>query len=122
VLRWGVNGECWFVKGRGKKTNGGNRATRYAWDPEDVERDLRKYSRGGGISASEPRVNISTATLRRWGHETQNVLTEDTNDEDRLSVSLNNLRRSWAQCHLAKENRDVRTMMSIRGWSSYSAT
>jgi site-specific recombinase XerD len=36
-------------------------------------------------------------------------------------VSSHDLRRSWATYHLVERQVDVRTMMSIGGWSDYSA-
>ena len=36
-------------------------------------------------------------------------------------VSSHDLRRSWATYHLVERGVDVRTMMAIGGWSSYSA-
>lgn len=46
----------------------------------------------------------------------------DELDEPRWRVvSSHDLRRSWATYHLVERQVDVRTMMSIGGWSDYSA-
>jgi site-specific recombinase XerD len=36
-------------------------------------------------------------------------------------VTCHDLRRSWATYHLVEEGKDVRTMMSVGGWSEYQA-
>jgi site-specific recombinase XerD len=47
---------------------------------------------------------------------------EDAEQSERwLEVSSHDLRRSWATYHLVERQVDVRTMMSIGGWSDYSA-
>lgn len=36
-------------------------------------------------------------------------------------MSSHDLRRSWATYHMVERGVDVRTMMAVGGWSSYSA-
>jgi site-specific recombinase XerD len=49
------------------------------------------------------------------------VLADQLGEERWRSVTSHDLRRSWATHHLVEEGRDVRTMMSVGGWSDYSA-
>ena len=53
--------------------------------------------------------------------EATKQLADDGHDERWRSVSSHDLRRSWATYHIVERGVDVRTMMSIGGWSDYSA-
>jgi len=119
-LRWSEKGDCWFVEVRGKNTSGGDPKVRDAWIPEDVEEDIRKFSRERG-RGNEPWVDKHVDTIRGWVKAAAEEIAEQTGDERWRHVSSHDLRRSWAQHWLVEENKDVRTMMAIGGWSSYSA-
>jgi hypothetical protein len=106
---------------RGKNTKGGQPKIRDAWMPEEVADDVHKFSRERGLDATEPWVDASTPTVRRWVKEAAEIVAEETNDDRWLEVSSHDLRRSWATYHLVERQVDVRTMMSIGGWSDYSA-
>lgn len=120
-LRWSDAGDCWLVEVRGKNTSGGERKTRDAWMPDAVADDVHKYSRERGLDRDESWVPRSTPTVRRWVDEAAAVVAEETRNERWEFVSSHDLRRSWATYHLVEQGRDVRTMMSIGGWSDYSA-
>lgn len=120
-LRWSEDGEIWLLEVRGKNTKGGDKTIRDAWIPEDVEDDLRKYARERDLDASESWIDASTPTVRRWVKEAAEAIAEREGSERWLSVSSHDLRRSWATYHLVERGVDVRTMMSIGGWSDYDA-
>jgi len=120
-LRWSEDGGVWLFEVRGKNTKGGARKVRDAWMPEAVADDVHKYSRERALDASESWVDASTASVRRWVKEAAQTVAEETNDDRWLKVSSHDLRRSWATHHLVERQVDVRTMMSIGGWSDYSA-
>jgi len=120
-LRWSEEGEVWLFGIRGKNTKGGEPKTRDAWMPESVADDLHKFSRERGLGASEPWIDASTSSIRRWVTEAaERIATEEEAPRWR-SVSSHDLRRSWATQHLVEHQVDVRTMMSIGGWSDYVA-
>ena len=120
-LRWSDDGDVWLFEVRGKNTKGGEPKLRDAWMPEDVADDVHKYSRERGLGASEAWVDASTPSVRRWVKEAAQTVAEETDDERWSEVSSHDLRRSWATYHLVERQVDVRTMMSIGGWSDYSA-
>ncbi|WP_178915175.1 site-specific integrase [Natronomonas gomsonensis] len=120
-LRWSDDGDVWLFEVRGKNTKGGEPKLRDAWMPEDVADDVHKYSRERGLGASEAWVDASTPSVRRWVKEAAQMVAEEAGDERWSLVSSHDLRRSWATYHLVERQVDVRTMMSIGGWSDYSA-
>lgn len=133
-LRWSDDGDCWLFAVRGKDTTGGAGKERDAWMPDTLADDIRKYTRERGLSSSEPWVDASPSTVRRWVYEAAAVLEGgDVPDADDLpdgvavgsdrwgQVSSHDLRRSWATYHLVERGVDVRTMMAVGGWSDYSA-
>ncbi|WP_254538703.1 tyrosine-type recombinase/integrase [Halomarina litorea] len=120
-LRWSEKGGCWFVEIRGKNTRGGEPKLCDAWMPEDVEANVRRFSRERGRGTGESWVDASKSSVRRWVKEAAAEVAEDAEQSERwLQVSSHDLRRSWATYHLVERQVDVRTMMSIGGWSDYS--
>ncbi|MYL17365.1 tyrosine-type recombinase/integrase [Halorubrum terrestre] len=120
------DGESWFLEVQGKNTKGGEKTTRKAWLPDDVERELLKFSRERGIEDDDPYLPYSPRTIQNWitnASETgaADVLAESDPSEDWEHVSSHDLRRHWAHYHLVEERVAPRVMMSIGGWSSYSA-
>ena len=120
-LRWSQEGEIWFVEVRGKNTKGGDQTVRDAWVPEAVADDIHKYTREREFSETDPWVDVSTASVRRWVKEAATAIAAETDNERWTHVSSHDLRRSWATYHLVERQVDVRTMMAIGGWSDYSA-
>ena len=120
-LRWSQDGEIWLVEVRGKNTKGGDPTIRDAWVPETVAEDIHKYTRERDFAEADPWVNVSTASVRRWVKEAADEIATTTGNERWAHVSSHDLRRSWATHHLVERQVDVRTMMSIGGWSDYSA-
>ena len=120
-LRYSDNGGVWLFEVRGKNTRGGTPKTRDAWMPDNVADDVHKYSRERGLDPSEPWVDISTPSVRRWVKEASHSVADELDSPRWRSVSSHDLRRSWATYHLIECQVDVRTMMSIGGWSNYSA-
>jgi integrase len=120
-LRWSDDGEVWLFEVRGKNTKGGGKKTRDAWMPEAVAEDVHKYGRERALAGSEAWVDVSTPSIRRWVKEAAQVVAEQTGEARWSEVSSHDLRRSWATYHLVERQVDVRTMMSIGGWSDYSA-
>lgn len=73
-------GECWFVEVRRKNTRGGEPKIRDAWMPEDVEANVRRFSRERGRETSErPRGSSvgSDGESRPSSHRTSS---SDTNE------------------------------------------
>lgn len=120
-LRWSKKGDVWLFEIRGKNTKGGDPKVRDAWMPEDTADDVHKYGRERGLNASEPWVGSSTSSVRRWVKEAAQKIAKERDAPRWLEVSSHDLRRSWATFHLVERQVDVRTMMSIGGWSDYSA-
>jgi integrase len=120
-LRHSEDGGVWLFEVRGKNTKGGHQKTRDAWMPDDVADDVHKYSRERQLDPSESWVDVSTPSVRRWVKEAAKAIADDLDEPRWLSVSSHDLRRSWATYHLVERQVDVRTMMSIGGWSDYSA-
>ncbi|ELZ21578.1 bacterio-opsin activator-like protein [Halosimplex carlsbadense 2-9-1] len=111
----------WLFEVQGKNTKGGDPKTRDAWMPEDVADDIHKYSRERGLDASTPWVDASKSSVRRWVKEAADKVAERKDAPRWREVSSHDLRRSWATYHLVERQVDVRTMMSVGGWSDYSA-
>jgi integrase len=126
------DGESWFLNVEGKNTKGGEKTTRKAWLPTDVERELLKFSRERGIEDDEPYLPYTPRTVQNWisnNHGTDGEGTgaadilarEEKQPDDWEHVSSHDLRRYWAHHHLVEEKVSVRVMMAVGGWSSYSA-
>lgn len=120
-LRWSEDGDVWLFEVRGKNTKGGAPKTRDAWMPEDMADDVHKYTRERGLGAGDSWVNASKSSVRRWVKEAADHIAEEKGAPRWRAVSSHDLRRSWATFHLVERQVDVRTMMSIGGWSDYSA-
>lgn len=120
-LRWSEEGDVWLFEIRGKNTKGGEPKTRDAWMPEPVADDIHKFSRERGLEASVSWVGASTSSVRRWVTEAAERIAKNKEASRWRSVSSHDLRRSWATYHLVERQVDVRTMMSVGGWSDYSA-
>jgi integrase len=122
-IRYSEGGDCWLFEVEGKNTDGGDPKIRDAWMPEATERNISKYARERGLSDSESLVSVSPSSVRRWVREAAEHVAEATENDRWLNVSSHDLRRSWATWHLVErtDTVDVRTMMAVGGWSSYSA-
>jgi len=120
-LTYNDDGEYWQLAVKGKNTKGGEKATRDAYVPDEVKRELMNYAKERDISPSESFVDVSTDSVRRWVREAARELTEDTGNDRWEFVSSHDLRRSWATHHLVEKDVGVRVMMEIGGWSSYAA-
>ncbi|WP_411964683.1 site-specific integrase [Haloferax sp. YSMS24] len=120
-LRYSEDGDVWLFEVRGKNTKGGDRKVRDAWMPDDVADDVHKYSRERALNPYKAWVDVSTPSVRRWVKEAAHSVADNLNNPRWQSVSSHDLRRSWATYHLVERQVDVRTMMSIGGWSDYSA-
>ena len=120
-LRWSGPGECWLLEVRGKNTKGGNRTIRDAWVPESVAESIHRYASERDFDNEESWIDVSTGTVRRWVRDAAVSVSARMGDERWSNVSSHDLRRSWATYHLVERGVDVRTMMAIGGWSSYSA-
>ena len=118
-LRYNEEGDYWELTVKGKNTKGGDKSTRDAYVPEGVKRQLDTYAKERNIAPSEPFVDASVDSIRRWVREARELLTDD--DQRWSDVSSHDLRRSWANHHLVEEDVSVRVMMNIGGWSSYNA-
>ena len=121
------DGESWFLEVEGKNTKGGEKTTRKAWLPDDVEKALFNFARERGIDDDEPYLPYTPRTVQNWitsegGTGAADVLAADPDEpDDWQHVSSHDLRRHWAHYHLVEEKVPVRVMMAIGGWSSYSA-
>jgi integrase len=111
----------WLFEIRGKNTKGGSKKIRDAWMPDDVADDIHKFSRERDLAPSDSWVDASTPSVRRWVKEAADRIATDSETSRWDSVSSHDLRRSWATYHLVERQVDVRTVMSIGGWSDYSA-
>lgn len=122
-IRYSEEGECWFLEVAGKNTSGGDKKKRDAWLPEAVERDISKFARERGLSDNEPLVSVSVSSVQRWVREAASEVADRDENERWEHVTSHDLRRSWATWHLVErpDPVDVRVMMKIGGWSTYSA-
>ena len=80
ALRWSEDGATWLFEVRGKNTKGGARTTRDAWMPDEVADDIRKYTRERGLATTDPWVDASTPSVRRWVKEAAEVIAEETDN------------------------------------------
>ena len=126
------DGESWFLEVEGKNTKGGEKTTRKAWLPDDVEKALFNFQREREISDDEPYLPYTPRTVQNWitnnhgtdgeGTGAADVLAQDPDeDDDWEHVTSHDLRRHWAHLHLVEKKVPVRVMMAVGGWSSYSA-
>lgn len=120
-LQWSSSGECWFLKLRGKDTSGGVGKTRDAWVSDDVAENIQRFVSERDRGTDDAIVSVSTSSVRRWVREAANELVKDGAGERWGLASSHDLRRSWATYHMVERGTDVRTMMSIGGWSNYDA-
>lgn len=120
-LEWNSDGEYWQITILGKNTKGGQKTVRDAYVPKEVKRNLDRYQSERGIDPDEPYVDKSVDTARRWIRNITNEIAEETDEERWEHVSSHDLRRSWATYHLVERSTNVRVMMEVGGWSSYSA-
>ncbi|WP_312912326.1 site-specific integrase [Natronosalvus caseinilyticus] len=119
-LSYNDNGEYWSLTVRGKNTKDTDgKATRDAYVPTGVKRELENYAKERDIAPSEPYVDVSVDSVRRWVREAAEELTEES--ERWGDVSSHDLRRSWATYHLVEQEVSPRVMMEIGGWDSYNA-
>jgi len=119
-LRWSSSGECWLIEVRGKNTKGGAKKTRDAWVPETVAENIQRFCSERDRDSTASIVSVCTGSVRRWVKEAATQLVAEHGDRWEM-VSSHDLRRSWATYHIVERGIDVRTMMSIGGWSDYSA-
>ena len=120
-LRWSSGGDCWLLEVQGKNTKGGSQKTRDVWVPEAVAENIQRFVSERDRDNTEPIVSVATSSVRRWVRETAELLADNGEGDRWRSVSSHDLRRSWATYHIVERGVDVRTMMSIGGWSDYSA-
>lgn len=119
-LQWNSKGEYWEIEIKGKNTEGGAKKTRLAYVPDEVKRNLDRYASERDIEDSQPYLNKSKATIRRWVREARDDLAEEYGSNWKY-VSSHDLRRSWATYHLVERAVNVRVMMEIGGWSDYQS-
>jgi integrase len=120
-LRWSSSGDCWLLEVQGKNTKGGGKKTRDAWVPEEVAENIQRFVSERNRETTDTVVSVTTPSVRRWVREAAEQLADDGHGDRWRSVSSHDLRRSWATYHIVERGVDVRTMMSIGGWSDYSA-
>lgn len=118
-LEYNEKGEYWQLAVSGKNTKGGEKTERDAYVPEEVKLELERYARERDVKPSEPYVDVSVDSIRRWVREARAELTDES--ERWSEVSSHDLRRSWATHHLVEEGVSVRVMMDIGGWSRYES-
>lgn len=118
-LKRNDEGDYYQLAVRGKNTKGGSKATRDAFVPSGVKRELTNFAKERDISPSDSYVDVSVDSIRRWVREARAGLTDRS--ERWQGVSSHDLRRSWATHHLVEEEVSVRVMMEIGGWSDYKS-
>jgi len=120
-LRWSSGGNCWLLEVRGKNTKGDSQKTRDVWVPEAVAKNIQRFVSERERDDTEPIISVATSSVRRWVRETAEHLADNGRGGRWRSVSSHDLRRIWATYHIVERGVDVRTMMSVGGWSDYSA-
>lgn len=121
AIEWNEKGEYWQIRIRGKNTKGGEKTVRDAYLPKSVKENLDRYASERDIDDNEAYVDTSVSTVRRWVRELTNEIGKETGEERWEAVSSHDLRRGWVTHHLVEENKPIRVMMEIGGWSSYDA-
>jgi len=119
-LRWSSSGDCWLLEVP-RQEHEGERKEGPRWIPKEVAENMQRCSSERGRDAAESIVSVTTQSVRRWVKEAAEQLADDGNGDRWRSVFSHDLRRSWATYHLVERGVNVRTMMSIGGWSDYSA-
>jgi integrase len=118
-LKRNDEGDYWELAVKGKNTKGGSKATRDAFVSDAVQRELSNYAKERDIAPSDPYIDASVDSIRRWVREAREELASES---DRWQhVSSHDLRRSWATYHLVEKDVSVRVMMEIGGWSDYQS-
>ncbi len=120
-LRWSSSGDCWLVEVSGKDTSGGEGKIRDAWVPDAVADNIQRFVSERERDDDEAIVSVVTGSVRRWVRAAAEHVAHDGHSDRWELVSSHDLRRSWATYHIVERGVDVRTMMSIGGWSDYSA-
>lgn len=120
-LRWSSSGRCWFLEVRDKNTKGGSKQTRDVWVPEEVAENIQRFASERDRGATDPLISVVTSSVRRWVRETAEQLAQKGESDRWHLVGSHDLRRSLATYHIVERGVDVRTMMSICGWSDYAA-
>lgn len=118
-LEYNEKGEYWQLAVSEKNTKGGEKTERDAYVPKEMKSELERYARERDVKPSEPYVDVSPDSIRRWVYEAAEELTDES--ERWASVSSHDCRRSWATHHLVEEGVSVRVMMDIGGWSRYES-
>ncbi len=116
-----VAGDCWLVEIRGKNTDGGAKKTRDACAPDDIAENIHRFVSERDRDPDDALVDVSKSSVRQWVLEAAEALAEEGHGRRWQQVSSHDLRRSWATYHMVERGVDVRTMMAVGGWSSYSA-
>jgi integrase len=112
-LRWSEESDVWLFEIRSKNTKGGEPKIRDASMPEPVACDIHKFSREREFGPTDPWIDASTSSIRRWVTEAAERVADEEEAPRWRSVSSHDLRRSWATQHLVERQVDVRTVMSI---------
>lgn len=73
-LAYNEEGDFWQLTVKGKNTKGGEKATRDAYVPEGVKRELENYAKERDISPSEPYVDASVDSIRGGCERRENRL------------------------------------------------
>ncbi len=105
----------------GKDTKTGRGEPRNAYLPTRVERDLYQFARDQQLEDSDPFVDLTQGGVRAAVRRTAEAAADRTGDDDFRDVSSHDLRRRFAQRLLVDEGMNPRVVMSVGGWSSFSA-
>lgn len=84
--------------------------------PSDLATTITTIGEVRDEAADVPVVDVTTRTLRRWIDDAGEQLAEETGDRGWRSVSMHDLRRTWATA-LRDEDVDAEMVLKWGGWN-----
>lgn len=105
----------------GKDTKTGKGEPRNASLPARVERDLYQFTRDEGLGDTDSYAALTPSGIRAVVRRTADAAADQTGDSDFRDISSHDLRRRFAQRLLGDEGMNPRVVMTVGGWSSFSA-
>jgi len=85
--------------------------------PETVKTQIETANEYREEADDEPIISVSTTqSLRNWIQDTAETLADETDNDDWLSLSFHDLRRTWAT-HLTDKDVDPLVVCQWGGWS-----
>jgi len=110
------------IKVKEKNPEGNGLKTRFMFLDEKVEEKLFKHYTDNDLAQSEPLVDKSNRTCRRWiKNAGEELAREEGRPDEWQHLSSHDLRRHAAHYYLVEQRLNPRAVMRCGGWESFSA-